>query len=400
MPFVSGTAPGFDSFESGHRRLFRIFRRFVTGAPEIDDVQFSGAGDGEIGLIDTGVGCPTETWTIKFTTATDFTVTGSDSGAMTGGTIGTNYASDNDEISFRIEAGTTPFEADDEFTISVVENTDVTGNDRWEIDRWDPFAADLELIMHGVGLAGADAIYVGLRVTDDATNQRWYYEMRGYTGYSPSDPWDTQPGASPHFYTPVWNQSMPFWIAVNGRRIILVAKAGTTYHAFYLGFMLPYATPLEHPYPLVICGEHPITTLVPYTSTALNTFNDPGQGTGSQPVSGALRKIGGTWVPLQQGNGSAVAVWPYDATTEGRAYLLNQEPIGSDYVLFPMNLIDRSPGSSVSDMDVLGYYDGVYAVCGFGQTAENTITINTDTYHVFPNVYRSGRADFWCLKEE
>lgn len=400
MPFLSGTSPTGDSFEGGHKRLFRIFRRFITGAPSVGTVGYTGTGNGVIGLIDTGVGGPTETWTITFTSATAFTVSGSVSGAQTGGTVGTNYTSDSPagRLSFRIEAGGTPFINGDAFTIPVTENTAVTGNNRWVIDRWDPFSSTLELIVHGLGLAGTDEIYLGFLVWTEDSNQRWQIRMRGYTGFSPSEAFFSQPGSSGEFYTPLWNQEMPFWLAVNGRRIILVARTNTTYHAFYTGFILPYATPQEYPYPLMICGEHPLATQVSFTNLDLNHFVDPSQG--ETIIQGQLRMVGGVWKDFRQNISSTLGIWPYDTSIgSSRDYLLNMEPIGSSYPIFPCNIIDPNTSSAEIDADLLGYLDGAFAIPGFGQAAENTITIGPDTYRVFQNVYRTGRADFWCLKE-
>lgn len=76
-----------------------------------------GTGDGVIQLtdIDQTTAVP-ETWTITATSATNFTVTGSVSGAAPAATVGTQY---NDIISFKITAGGTPFIAGDEFTIVI-----------------------------------------------------------------------------------------------------------------------------------------------------------------------------------------------------------------------------------------------------------------------------------------
>ena len=76
-----------------------------------------GTGDGVIQLtdIDQSLAVP-EIWTITATSATNFTVTGSVSGAAPAATVGTQY---NDIISFKITAGGTPFIAGDEFTIEI-----------------------------------------------------------------------------------------------------------------------------------------------------------------------------------------------------------------------------------------------------------------------------------------
>lgn len=58
-----------------------------------------------------------EVWTITATSATNFTVTGSVSGAKAAATVGVPY--NNGIISFIITAGVTPFVATDAFTQTV-----------------------------------------------------------------------------------------------------------------------------------------------------------------------------------------------------------------------------------------------------------------------------------------
>ncbi len=84
-----------------------------------DSLAFTGTGDGTLsGFYANQSTAVAETWTITATTATNFTVTGSVSGAQADATVGTVY--DNGIISFVITAGATPFVAADEFTIDVI----------------------------------------------------------------------------------------------------------------------------------------------------------------------------------------------------------------------------------------------------------------------------------------
>ena len=66
-----------------------------------------------------------ETWTITATSATNFTVTGSVSGAQAAATVGSAYK--NTKVVFAIMAGTTPFIAGDSFTFSVALTNPETG---------------------------------------------------------------------------------------------------------------------------------------------------------------------------------------------------------------------------------------------------------------------------------
>ena len=397
MAFISGTAPTGDTFEAGHRRLFRVIRRLVTGCPAVGTVGYTGTGNGVIGHIDTEPGDPTETWTITFTDATNFTVTGSVSGAKSAGTVGVDY---DDQIAFRINAGATPFVATDVFTIPVTVNTDVTGNDRWIIDRWNPHAGDLELIMHGVGLAGTDEIYLAWRVTETPASQFYHWRQRGLTGFSSGDVFSNQPGASTEVWCAVWDQSHPYWLSVNGRRIILTARASTSYHTLYGGFFLPYGTPLEYPYPIMAAGDHS-GTLLSFNDLGLDHFLNAAPGSGGV-ASGYLRRIDGTWVAFDRDAVNGISFWPYQTVGVFRNIFLQVETIGADSVLMPVTILDGrgSSGSSLAGCAIIGTVDGVFALPGFGVSPEDVITIGGDDYRVFPNVTQIGRADFWAQKEE
>lgn len=74
-------------------------------------------GNGTVGSIVGKAGAPTETITLTATSSSNFTVTGSVSGALAAATVGSPYTSAI--INFTITAGGTPFVAGDNFTISV-----------------------------------------------------------------------------------------------------------------------------------------------------------------------------------------------------------------------------------------------------------------------------------------
>lgn len=399
MAFTSGTLalPPAHETGSGYRRLFRLFRRFATGCVSVGTTTRTATGNGTISEIDsvdpTGV---TETWTITFTSATAFNVSGSVSGAQAAGTVGTNYTSNSPagRISFLITAGGTPFVAADQFTIPVTANSTVTGNNKWIVDRFNPFSSDLELIWHGVGLAGTDLIYTGFRIGEVPASQQYWWEMRGFTGFSTSDTFVAQPGTSLSYYTMFWDQAMRYWISVTGRRVIVAAQVSTTYHCLYSGFLLPYSTPAEYPYPLFIGGE--FNAQKAYNDTDLNGFFDPGQG--QTNTGGAIRRVDGVWKETRNNfSSSTYQIWPYDNQSSGRNWLLTLEDNGDVYPLFPMNVVENAASAAI-DRNVLGYLDGAAAVPGFGLASEDTLTVGGDTYTVLQNVQRTGRAAFWALK--
>lgn len=80
---------------------------------------YSGTGNGVMSNIVADVDAVEETWTITFTSATSFTVSGSVSGPTAVGAVGSTY--DNNFVNFKITAGSTPFVAGDVFTLTLSE---------------------------------------------------------------------------------------------------------------------------------------------------------------------------------------------------------------------------------------------------------------------------------------
>ena len=105
----------------------------ATKSTEVTD--YTGTGNGTLGEVARVQDAPNETWTITATSAANFTVSGTVSGAQTDATVGTFY--DNGLLRFKIVAGGTVFVASDVFTVltdsvysleRVVLNGDAYGN--------------------------------------------------------------------------------------------------------------------------------------------------------------------------------------------------------------------------------------------------------------------------------
>lgn len=131
-------------------------------------------------------------------------------------------------------------------------------------------ANEKECILQGVG-SGSDTIYVGIKtysqVNGADTARNW--TLVGMTGFNSSLAFDAQPGVSPGgipsasggAYVPLKATDafpMSFWFNITGRRIIGVAKIETAtvtnFASWYLGFLNPYGTSTEMPYPIFVAG--------------------------------------------------------------------------------------------------------------------------------------------------
>ncbi len=409
--------------QDAHRAMYRRLVQYGTGRPLIGAVAYAGTGNGTIDDLDAGgVGGPAETWTIAFTDPTNFTVTGSVSGAQSAGTVGTNYTTSGDPItsliSFTITVGGVAFIAADAWTIPVTLNT-LPSADRWVLDRWSPFTQSQAgsgggtdtyaiindsstigttgaLIWHGKG-SGTDAIYAGILVSEVPASQQWNWRLLGYTGFSPTSNWTSQSGVSDFpIYTAHTNLDEEYWFVLNSRRYVVVHDALGSMHSMYQGFILPYATPAEWAYPMVIAGE----------GSGAYAFNSP--GTRSHGIyfansigNGELRLPGGTWADF--GPNDDVAAWPMintDVLGSSQNVWDGHEALDSgDHFLFPICYVKSGIGSTDPlATEAYGVPEGCFMVTGTSQAAQTIITISAQDYLVVSNFSDSVRTSFWALR--
>jgi len=299
-----------------------------------------------------------------------------------------------------------------------------------------------EVLLRGKGNGGSDNIYIGLRGEYDAAAGWHNLILNGYTGFNPNVlSWFEHPGALSGFgatatranpMVPLWDSVMPYWFSASGRSFRFGVKVSTNYEGGYLGFILPYATPGQYPYPLAVGGS-----LVPNQTTRSadwrystvsfrhGVFPGPGCSTTlfeSEAVWGSLylRDPAGDWrwfgnrpqqnvsnpegvngpsfsgsppFPPIAGQGGWRNVWPHcmnDFWTVGkRPY---RECLGGGYILQPCVLLQRAPAPAV-----FGEFEGVYSISGFQNSAENTTTFGGKTHVVFQNAYRNAVHEFWAL---
>ena len=132
------------------------------------------------------------------------------------------------------------------------DSTLVAASQEWTVLS-DTTDTDRLVYLEGQGLSATDEIFVNInQYFWDATGA-YNWDIRGTTGYDSGFSRDLQPGTSDSIYFCLSNLSgMTYWFVANGRRFIVIVKIGTVYVSLYAGFLYPYATPSEYPYPLCI----------------------------------------------------------------------------------------------------------------------------------------------------
>jgi len=235
------------------------------------------------------------------------------------------------------------------------------GSQAWTELRWVETATTQELILKGPGLAGVDEIFIGIRSDQNVASDAYNWHIQGATGYLPLDAWADQPNASPNRHMALWNQPMPYWFVGDGRRIMVAARVSTRVMFIHLGFILPYATPGQYPYPLLIVG-----------SSANARWS--GVNTNFAPV---IRSPGGEW------NESAT-LWP----------------VGMSIMPSPGNVYPLTRVVVLNSNDALGEIDGLAHVSGYANATENTVTVGAATWLALQDCAQTGIGNYTALKLE
>lgn len=233
-----------------------------------------------------------------------------------------------------------------------------------------------ELIVKGPGAAGVDQVFVGLQRYASSTADWFNWRVRAAIGYVDANVFASQPGASPARGLPLWDQSIPYWFVANGRRFALVAKVSTVYEGLYGGLILPYATPAQYPYPVLVGA-----TLATDSGTRWSDATGSHSAYAYSPGMLALRNVVGTWLSPD--------LWP--TAPGGGAALYNYRPApGASYPLLPIELQDSGPNR-------YGYLDGVHFVPGYSNAVEDVVQVAGVDHLVLKNVFRNGVRDYYAL---
>lgn len=248
----------------------------------------------------------------------------------------------------------------------------------WTLKRYDTSGENHELILMGAGLTGTEEIYVGFRTYHDVSADYYNLLAGAFTGYTPANSFDTQPGAMLSG-VPAHNNRIDYWLTWTPRRIALAMKVGTpVYESAYVGYLLPYARPSQFPYPLV-CGGM-------LNGAAAIRFSE---GTHSIPYKGnrvnmRMRDTNGIW---QQ-----PYCYPYSNNQNVLAGDTNAlRDTGTYYHLMPVELF-------TPNINLFGVLDGIYFITGFDNTVENTLTIGGVNYVVIQDVARTGFNAYYAMR--
>lgn len=251
------------------------------------------------------------------------------------------------------------------------------------------------------GMSGTESIYIGMSLHESVATDAYAIGFWMFRDYNAALPHLGQPGHSGVRYLPIWNTGMPYWLVANAQRLIVVAKVSTTYQSCYVGKFHPQGTPGEYPQPYFIAA--PVTSSTTRWSTTsenARAFFDPGTGALISLPSAQWRSV----TNFRDSGGEAAAtgtnyVWPYSANIGSNVASTRfrelREQLDGGYWLLPLVLLGEDP-----DVDMWGQLDGAYAVSGFNNATENTVTIDGLAHLIVQNIHRTGRMYYAAIALE
>jgi hypothetical protein len=259
-----------------------------------------------------------------------------------------------------------------------------------------------EVILRNRGLSGQEQVIVGLREWEYPGGNAYGWNLNVYTYFSEGMEWNANSvNHGRDAYNSTWNTwtelpTIPFvddtiyyWFFSNRQRIVVVAKVQSNYESCYLGFGRRYSAPSKYGYPLVCKGSiygtnNYSVTNDQRTGLARNDWDEDGYplmvvNPGGEYVDShglTVWENGCKLLPMSVWDDSDVLI---AAPTTGKVWAM------------PTMIARPSTNSLFMDLD------GVVSLVGTGIQSEDLIRDNENgkKYLVFPDVYRSGHADFF-----
>lgn len=310
----------------------------------------------------------------------------------------------------------------------------VADNENWELVWTAPSGQAKDgIVLKGPGAAGLDAILIGLSREDSEQADRNRFWIRGIQSVlAGAATVDLHMNCSGRIGMWTDQNPMKYWIVASGRRFVLVCQMSTVYQCMYGGFFLPYANPLAYTYPLMVGGTMPDMT--GYNSDYMPTsWRSQAQYHHAFPLSHYGEYISdippkqksscymmdpqAQWLPCNGINNSGpVQIAPYQyheadennntmwdmhyGSSSGQytlGYMFNwerlEENVGGGYSLSPISLIQTDP--SIQNYGVM---DGVFAVPGQNNAAENILQMDGVDYLVVQDVFRTEVQKYFAVR--
>lgn len=331
----------------------------------------------------------------------------------------------------------------------------------YSVERYDTSVGGDSNVDELILSSDAENFYVGIRTFFNSSSDARNWELAGFTGYTGANTWENQPGISPGrynglsaalqygAYVPLSNSTITYYWSATSRRIYAVFKIGTSYLSMYLGFLRPFASASEYPYPLYVAGcTAQFDRLPNSTNIGLSGLVDPVTMLAAESNGPAfVRGPAGLWLPVRNSfetgaNGRTGlndrGVWPCHSPTISATTLPDEADrlwimATATFDLSQIIPNTGNPGTQVATLyksddsggdlvkrfpctvwgfnatgpesQIYGELDGVFwCSAAPGQTdgavtSEDTLTDGASTFHVFAQGNRTQDFNYQAIEE-
>jgi hypothetical protein len=241
-----------------------------------------------------------------------------------------------------------------------------------------------ERYLRGPGSLDTAPVHVNIRTGAAPVEGIYWWKVYGSIAFDTSFEIGAQPGSSPGVNLLLWQNNIDYWFYINDRRFLVIAKIAASYFSLYAGFFLPFANPIEYPFPLFIAATDKDPARI-YTTTRsdFRCFADPGEDCAH------IRAPGGQWVDVfNHGENSIVDnhkshnqgyyVWPYFS---GGGSTNSEDSLPGWDIRPPPNypdariIIPLHFSGGIAEAGIIGIMDEAYYVPGFNIAPEQTFSL-------------------------
>lgn len=302
-------------------------------------------------------------------------------------------------------------------------NADLVAASQEWTQVWSDSSGFDQRVLRGPGLAAQDQVFVGLRLYEDIPSDHYNIQMYGMTDIIGSvTQLEDHVNVSNGVRVFADDTPMRYWFTANGRRFTITTQISTVYSSGYAGLLLPFALPTSYPYPLFIGGSasvDPDSGVDDWRSTSSNHSNYlQARRQDFNPVIESAAQLldpAGAWLTVIANSNDSpdeytdhVVTYPYGgtgnlnfsqtSTQNFRPWIVlenTRELLGGDSILMPIILQVETPTPQV-----YGQLDGVLAVSGLNNAAENIITKNAVDHVVIQNAFRTAGDSYHVIALE
>jgi len=294
---------------------------------------------------------------------------------------------------------------------------------------------DYSLFQHFIMHNTQTDVYVGIEASNYSPNDADVWKVFNLTGFSSLlTKFSEQPGYIDNdCYCSLHDGSFDYNLSLNDRRLLGIFNlgSGSSYNSIYLGFVDPFMTEDEYPYPCMSMGCFSAPQKYTYSGDGQGGIPNPGAFTGAQLGPGVIRNPGGVdevvwnWYMFsgsQSLGGVNLSLTPignqYETPTLGEEdwytseashswYSIvqikdvvassqdNLKRLNNTYILVPIYVSDYDNKRFLGQLGGCFWFDNADAALSSG----DRMWFGNVAYRVYQNVKKSNKNNFFCVKE-